>query len=274
MTIITRYCFVKGCRHAHTHTTSYHLCGISGCNKTGHGQEEHYMQFKIDNLKTIYSNDILPEHLWCCRKDCINYKTHTTNTHRCEICGNFHCKDNCPNNKEYHNRIQKEKLDSQDTTGNPNYILACPMCKCENRIYKEQKLVYGIEQECIVCMSNKINIYLPQCGHTILCKSCIEILSTEYNTLKLDEESNIVYEPKFGLPRGYIYDELENIVYNNIKGKDGKIYIVVYAGMGCIWMLRREGIGQVFDVSLYSSDNEIDKEYYRGYRLVNISNRT
>lgn len=277
MTILKKYCFVSGCRYANTHTTSYHLCGVTGCNQTGHGRTEHYFQNKITDLKKMFSNDTLPDYLWCCRKDCDTYMTHTTETHRCDICNGFHCKDNCPMNNEYHNRVRKEQLDSTTNMLKiPDYIICCPMCKTENKLFKDQKPVYGIDQECVVCMSNKINVYLPQCGHTIMCMNCMEHISNEKTNI-VSDSSNIIYELKSGLPRGYIYQELEELIYNSIKGIDGKIYVIVYAGMGCVWILRREGIGHVFDVRFSHSDNVIynsleymDSDFYRGYKYVSV----
>ena len=52
----------------------------------------------------------------------------------------------------------------------------CPYCRSENSVDKAMKLK-GNEQICCVCLENNIEIYSPECEHSVLCEECFTKLS-------------------------------------------------------------------------------------------------
>lgn len=61
-------------------------------------------------------------------------------------------------------------------------IKKCPLCRCDNKIiidtvddYKKL-FIDDSNEECCICMNNKVSIKLPSCSHQCLCYSCFSIL--------------------------------------------------------------------------------------------------
>jgi hypothetical protein len=50
--------------------------------------------------------------------------------------------------------------------------LDCPICRKDNNVSFNKHRAYGITNKCNVCMTDNIEIFLPDCGHTILCRKC------------------------------------------------------------------------------------------------------
>ena len=47
----------------------------------------------------------------------------------------------------------------------------CPYCRSENSIDKVLK-IKAMEQKCCVCLDNNIEVYSPECEHSVLCNDC------------------------------------------------------------------------------------------------------
>ena len=203
------YCKVSGCRFSSTHTTSVHKCGK--CGVLGHGQIECGHTGWIEKLKQM-PDEVIPVENHCTNVNCTNKWTHLNISHNCTFCGkNGHDLDTCSEYKVI-------------------YKIECPLCMTLNEIPSNQKKIFGLEDKCKVCKDNEVNVFLPNCGHGCLCMDCVE----ELNLNKID-----VVEQ----------DDIENPIDSNMVQdilakfgeKDGKIFTVRYAGMGCQWYIRRSG---------------------------------
>ena len=62
--------------------------------------------------------------------------------------------------------IQKQLFTDQ------TFNLECPICRTENQIKKNMKLIEGSETTCCICISNKANTYFSSCGHNVVCYDC------------------------------------------------------------------------------------------------------
>ena len=91
-------CYVKGCKYADFHVTSFHKS--VKCNNFGHGQQECN---NLDALKHLgfYYLDKVPKDKKCKIGGCKHKDKHTTEGHICHYCGSFGIKNhikNCPKN--------------------------------------------------------------------------------------------------------------------------------------------------------------------------------
>ncbi|MAF24749.1 hypothetical protein CL634_04155, partial [bacterium] len=43
-------------------------------------------------------------------------------------------------------------------------------------------------EKCKICITNNIEIYLPECGHTCICEKCVNILNKNKNENIIEEE--------------------------------------------------------------------------------------
>ena len=144
------YCKASNCRFNTTHTTRAHKCG--NCNEYGHGQLECYSISSKENLKK-YWNDIIDQNERCTIEGCNNYY-HKTIAHPCNICQDYgHNTDNCPND-------------------NRTKTLNCPICRTLNTIKIKQKKIKGLEETCCICIDNKVEVFLQECGHVCICYDC------------------------------------------------------------------------------------------------------
>ena len=147
------FCHVKYCRFNNTHVTSQHKCGK--CNQYGHGGAECNNLFLKDKLKK-YINYILPFDKYCTFGGCQHQMYHTIDAHHCTLCNErYHSKETC---NEY--------------LKNVNIKVQCPICKENNEFSYNQKKVYGQDENCCICLSNKVEVFFPSCGHVCVCKDC------------------------------------------------------------------------------------------------------
>ncbi len=142
-------CKVIHCRYNNLHTTKGHKCGK--CNNYGHGQLECNMLLLRERLRKYWHEEI-KENERCNFINC-NYRNyHKTLGHECIICYEFgHISDNCE---------KKTK------------IIKCPICRTDNNIRIKQKKIKGLNDECCICMENKVEVYLDICGHVCICYEC------------------------------------------------------------------------------------------------------
>ena len=143
-------CFVAYCRYPTFHTTPGHICGK--CKKMGHGRIECHCNIQKKILYDTYKDDKMPNNDWCQDPKCKNKWNHTTMGH-CEI---------------------YEVPDIRDIT---EIKVKCPTCKKDNIISSKQPKVFGISDKCIICTTNDVEVFFPNCGHTNLCYDCLEKLS-------------------------------------------------------------------------------------------------
>ena len=143
------YCKVQECRFKTSHTTKGHKCGK--CHNYGHGQLEcDYPELK-ERLREYWNEEML-ENDKCNFINCSYRIYHKTSSHLCNICLRFgHNIDNCPRRKK---------------------IVRCPICRIDNEIKVEQIKIRGLEEECCICLENKVEVYFKKCGHVCICYDC------------------------------------------------------------------------------------------------------
>ena len=259
-----KLCQVIDCRFSSTHVTKGHQCGI--CKKFGHGQLECGNLTLIKDLK-IYDNDNLPEHLRCKRPYCVYPSLHTTSAHKCVLCNGFHSKYNCPTSPDFIKRKADESLAYSNKINSTEYKLKCPTCKKENTISTEKNTAYSLDSECIICCTEKVNVFFP-CGHVNVCWECVKKMSDPTQTQTNNQTINSV-QP------GITYDDLNKLFQEKFTGLDGKVYSSFYAGMGCNWLCRRDGIGELIEIHFAHSDDhycvntlEATNNFILGYKKV------
>jgi hypothetical protein len=243
-------CLVKNCRFNQSHVTKGHLCGK--CNKYGHGEIECYNIESILKLKQYY-NDKLPENKWCKFGGCQFKEYHTSEAHHCQTCrGRFHSLETCPVNA-----IPK------------NIEVKCPLCKKDNVIPKSQNKIYGLADNCVVCLDHNVEIFLPNCGHVCLCYSCLKILDKNSITkpncdpfMDIRSESVLVKE-------NYDIAKIKSLL------RDYPSVVYVYEGMGCCTAIRRlKPDDELFGLFIHSDDGyspektEQNLNFIKGYYQV------
>lgn len=145
------YCKVYGCRFSNSHVTMGHICG--SCFRSGHGKVECGMEEECNELKEQYGNDKLPDSMHCQITGCIYKWSHITTSHCCKLCRGNHSQDNCPT------KIKKISV-------------KCPLCQKVNTLLENQMKLFGVNDDCSVCYDNKVEVFLPDCGHACLCIKC------------------------------------------------------------------------------------------------------
>jgi hypothetical protein len=258
--VIATQCRVAGCRFKHSHVTAGHMCGI--CKNFGHGQIECPNQTAKGNL-LWYDNEILPEHLYCTRPKCQYNKLHTTSAHICTICGRFHSGFNCPSSPEFEIRRRNELMNYCNSNRTQAMCtIKCPTCRDTSTFKIEDSKLFGIEMNCTICCSNKIDTRIP-CGH-VFCLECVQ---------KMNEFQNQTNLQMMGPESSY--DELYQYFYSKFSGIDGKVCHAVNAGMGCWWFLRRDNVGELIEIWFSHSDDHYNQamvtatdNFVSGYRII------
>ncbi len=144
-----KYCRVRGCSMKNTHVTKGHKCEI--CRNYGHGHLE-CENLNLRERLELFWQDIMNINDRCNFINCNNRLYHKTEGHQCFNCYGFgHTEDVC---------IKRFKE------------LKCPICRTDNKIDMSQKKISGLNDECCICMDNKVEIYFNTCGHVCLCSSC------------------------------------------------------------------------------------------------------
>jgi hypothetical protein len=133
-------------------------------------------------------------------------------------------------------------IGSDEVTARPLNI-QCPLCREINIIAADQKKVYGVRDQCVVCMESSCEIYFPKCGHVCLCHSCGNQLNTA-NNVNNQPPSIEVLSPL-----------ITSIALEKMGGAQGPIYIVLSAGMGCLWYIRRSSVNAPLEGFFMHSDS-------------------
>ena len=149
-------CRILNCQNCDTHVTQAHKCET--CGKFGHGSNECGNDARINLLKVLSEYDRLPENKFCTIKYCRYYWSHTNEFHYCKKCKNRgHSSSSC------------RKIN--------NLVVICPICRVVNSVNKHQKKVFGLQEKCKICVANPVEVYLPECGHTVMCMECAKSIS-------------------------------------------------------------------------------------------------
>ena len=247
-------CHVNQCRFKRTHVTSGHCCGI--CGEYGHGQLECYDEYMQKKLRNMYGGDILSEDKQCTVPECKYTWSHITAAHHCNLCKKRgHGSIQCPTN---------------------TIKLTCPVCREENIIKEEHIGVTGNSDNCVVCLTNTANVFFPSCKHINTCYDCVKQLNINESV----SSRHVISLQDRIIQQSDINDVDFPMLSNELQNENGKIYILMYAGMGCTWYLRRDNVDKEFEGFFLHSDNQgqygsDDRPFVniftRGYRQMTIS---
>jgi len=151
-------CHVKYCRFNNSHTTRGHKCG--NCKRYGHGVIE--CNTPSMNILKIYTDEVKDR---CTFIGCRYPQYHTTEAHHCNKCnGRLHMENTC----------------------SLNNIIKCPLCKQNNN---NTSPIYSIQDECCICLDNKVNIYFNDCNHACICNVCLNKMQNKNSiSIKLTDE--------------------------------------------------------------------------------------
>ena len=202
-----KFCKVAECRYPYGHVTKGHKCG--SCGLFGHGQIECNNDYLKSKLMEF--NDILPNNKKCKIKSCKYSLFHTTEGHYCITCKNF----------------------GHDC--NDYYYVECPICRMDNKFMDEPQKVFGISNQCPVCVTNNIDMVFPICGHACICRKCFILIKNnatdEFNNNT--SNTNSVPNPELSL------ENLKKIAEKYMENLTGNIYLVISTGNGCAYYFRR-----------------------------------
>jgi hypothetical protein len=219
-------CQVKYCRFRSSHVTCGHKCGK--CGKYGHGQIECSDNQKI-NLLYKYGGDIMSKNNRCTIVGCQRYWSHSNVAHHCSFCnGREHDRFKCPHIEMF-------------------WKINCPICRLDNKVSFKQKLIFGSLTNCCCCLSEKANVFFPECGHLCICKDCCKILDKSENKF-IPFQLNIYKEND-------INSEIILKMKNIFKNKEGKLYTITEGGTGCSWYIRRSSKDTDFEGFFMHSEN-------------------
>lgn len=246
------YCKVLKCRFPQYHVTMGHKCGK--CHRYSHGSIECGNHVYKTNLASSLQ-DILPENLWCKFGGCVYHKLHTTEGHHCSKCdGRLHSMATCPTNPT--NLID------------PVIEIKCPICKQDNRVNKNQQKIFGLNDTCVVCLNDNVEIFFPTCGHVCVCYKCFKKL-TNFHTLDV---FNDIRDESILLKQKYDLDKIKTQL------KEYPSYIIVYENMGCYSIIRRlnprselEGLFNHSDDGYIPEKTKQLDDFINGYCMVNTS---
>lgn len=165
------------------HSTRGHYC--PKCKKHGHGVEECGDAKKLDHLNP-YLEEKLPIDFQCIYVGCRNPATHVTQSHFC-----FECKKLVPCQHVTQEKLAKRPLPKVMVLSAAHstkvvkpakkfHHVICPMCRMKNYVAENQpKIFQETPSPCVVCTEQNVEVFLPQCGHSVLCRGCMETLSKD-----------------------------------------------------------------------------------------------
>ena len=240
---IIKYCKVIECRFAWSHVTQGHRCGK--CGRYGHGEVECGNRSLINDLHQLSANDQLPHSKHCQMRYCSYRWSHETIAHYCRFC---HLNHNCSQcligqtpfiqNHEAGDMGPATKSLGVSPSQNHNIlIIECPICRAKNQIKNDQKLVFGIQDECVVCKENNAQIYFPACGHVCVCQLCSE----QMNQSK-PPGATISTSPSV-ITENQLEQSTKWTARNKMGVTPGAIVLAISVGQGCSWFIRRNDVG-------------------------------
>jgi hypothetical protein len=206
------FCKVQDCRYPFGHVTKGHMCGT--CRKFGHGQ----IECKNPDSKTYLNqfNETLPDKKKCTINNCAYSDYHITEAHFCKKCRSF--------GHDCNNIFEVE----------------CPVCREINKFDKNPQKIFGISNQCPICVSNTIDMIFPKCSHACVCLECFEKMK------KIDTPPPVSNHPA---------ETPVSVALGHMGNTDGKIYLSINAGMGCAWYYRRDSAEAEIESFFMHSDN-------------------
>lgn len=155
------YCSIENCLDRDKHNIHYHYC--VKCKQRGHGKTKHQsflskclskLLLKKKNRNRICPVVRIPVDKYCKKYYCQNKATHTTEGHRCSFCDGMHTEFDCKN------IVDK--------------MVSCPFCRQPTNIDKICTEIYKDNEECMICMNNKLKTANIGCCQIIhLCHRCL-----------------------------------------------------------------------------------------------------
>jgi hypothetical protein len=192
-------------------------------------------------------NNKLPLILQCKFNGCKYYKYHTIDAHYCELC-----------NEKYHSE------NSCSFLINNNLEIICPICKKLNIINEKQQKIFGLSDQCVICMENPVEVYFPSCGHVCICIKCSNKIEKNANP----DIYNDIRNEEILIKQNY---DLEKI-RKNLKPYPS--YLYVYENNECYSIIRikiNNKLEGLFIDDSYNINKIIKKNnFIKGYALVNI----
>ena len=100
--------------------------------------------------------------------------------------------------------------------------------------------ILGLSEECSVCCVNKVEIYLPMCGHACMCSGCLDVLKQKDDLPP--EEPVKIFDYQIDIMKE---EELSPLTIESalekIKDNDTRCYVIIATGQGCQIFVRRDG---------------------------------
>ena len=66
---------------------------------------------------------------------------------------------------------------SPSTQSTYRYNIKCPLCRAVNSYSNKSIIVYGVENKCMICLTENAQVLFEKCKHVNCCKKCVEEMS-------------------------------------------------------------------------------------------------
>ena len=182
-------CKFVNCKHRWSHSTKGHHChkcflnhNSNDCMLATKEEAERKYNVILDNYITRLDNNMYTSMymgmgciLYIRKKDDIldtiymhsdNWGQYGPETDHSKVYNKF-----IENLDEYIEPLSEPDNINTDNVNTDEY--KCPYCRSINNKNKIMKLK-GNEQKCCICLDNNINIYFPECEHSVVCEKCFE----------------------------------------------------------------------------------------------------
>ena len=165
-------CRIPNCQNKETHITLGHKC--NQCSRRGHSLDECGDDQKIYILKYMSAYDRVKANEFCSIYGCAYFWLHRADAHVCDVCSSTtHSTAYCDYSPFNIPVVDIPPVNILVIDMKRIISIKCPLCLKKNNINMDTHIIYGLEDKCKACLTNNVNIYLPECKHAILCKSCV-----------------------------------------------------------------------------------------------------
>ena len=210
---LSKWCKVPGCYEPSTHTSGSHIC--YKCNRR-HSEEDCFIQSYEYYKNKFEYNDVLFRFDY---ESFLNERLHSIEGFilqlnidmdhslflRChngfsdcmfmhgDSWGQYGESEDLKIYREFSNGYTISNTDSylrpsapyQSDTDNNTYnntvnTVNCPVCRTDND-ESQIHIIYSSEEECKICLTNKVNRFFSGCGHACICNVCLETLQQGVN---------------------------------------------------------------------------------------------
>jgi hypothetical protein len=218
-----------------------------------------------------YLNDEMPRNMQCDIPGCQYRTKHHRDAHICQYCRENHAENDCTSRRTIHRNVapQPNMAPQANPAPQPNMApqaqpvhepmqidnspptppitemhVMCPVCRENNIVKSNQKKVTGVDNVCVVCRDKNSDVFFPKCGHICVCVDCCQLLNQQNQP---QSQVDIVLAPDV--------QPTQQFAETRMGQTPGRIYIIVPAGMGCCWYIRRNDVGQPIETFFMHSDN-------------------